>query len=322
MSTDSFIFATTTIDAIIITIGTIGNAISIIVFSRKTFRNNSISTYCIALAIFDSLALIEFITDIGYLAYGVNLADKSDAFCKISFYFSTILNAIQPCILVVFSIDKLFSMKTRSIAILKKKWFQWSIVAGMVVFNVLLYLAMPILLKRREDLPGVYVCDVATIGFLNILMIVYLLESCMIPFIVMSVSSILTIRLLIKSRNSVERSGKLSKERRSRDAKYAISSVTFNVLFFIFKLPLVVYFSLAAFFTYSDAYFLKIATLLFFSNASIGFYVHIVTNSLFRKEFFSFFRFMKYSLETSAATNSRSRINPLMNQMCRDRVKK
>ena len=76
-SDESFIFALTIIEVAVIAIGIIGNVISIIVFSRKTFRNNSISTYCIALAILECLTLFEFINDIFYLRYNAYLFDQS-----------------------------------------------------------------------------------------------------------------------------------------------------------------------------------------------------------------------------------------------------
>jgi hypothetical protein len=181
MSTASFTFAMNTAVAKTAVIGFIGSLVSIIIFSRKTFRNNSISTYCIALSINELLSLFRFTTNISIIAFNVNLADQSDALCKFFIYVPVIYSAVQPGIMVAFSIDKLLSMRMSSIAIIKKKWFQWSIVAGIVLFNILLYLEVPILVKRREVAPGRLVCDQSTIGFLPTLMIVIVLETCLIP---------------------------------------------------------------------------------------------------------------------------------------------
>ena len=233
MSTTSFTFAMNITIAVTITISLIGNLISIIIFSKKTFRNNSISTYCIALSIDEFFALFQFATDIGILAFNVNLIDQSETICKVFSYIFAIYNAVQPCILVAFSVDKLLNMRISPIGIIKKKWFQWSVVVGIVIFNVLLYLELPILVKRREIVPGYIICDQTTVGFLPTLMIVIVLETCIIPFIIMIVSSLLTIRLLIKSRNSIERVGNVAIDRKSRDQKFAVSSVTFNILFLV-----------------------------------------------------------------------------------------
>ena len=144
---------------------------------------------------------------------------------------------------------------------------------------------MPILIKRSEIFPGYFMCDLSTIGFFNVHMIVNLIETAFIPFIVMVITSILTTLLLIKSRNAVRKNGQVSKERKSRDTKYAISSLSFNVLFIILKLPSSIFFTMYAFFSYFDIYFYKIAVITFFLNSSLSFFIHLVTNSLFRREF-------------------------------------
>ena len=316
MSSASFLFGINTAQAITIGIGLIGNLISIIIFSRKTFRNNSISTYCIALSINEFFSLIRFSINIGTIAFNVNLLDQYDILCKGFSYISSIYSAVQPCILVAFSIDKLLSMRTSQIPIIKKKWFQWSVVAAIVLFNLLFYLEMPILVKRREIAPGRFFCDLNTIGFLSTFIILVVLETCLIPFIIMIVSSILTIRLLIKSRNSVARDGNVSKDRKSRDQKYAISSVAFNIMFLVFKSPVMVYYTLFSFYYYYDVYFLNIASFLMFLNSTSFFFVHLVTNSLFRREFLVLIGLVKRNGEISSNTNNRSlalnRITPMI----------
>jgi hypothetical protein len=112
MSAEDFVFVINCIQSIIIAIGIIGNIVSIIVFSRKTFRNNSISTYCISLAIFECLSISELITDVIRVVYNEKITDQNDASCKIIFYIITIMNPIQACLLVAFSVDKLLSMKS------------------------------------------------------------------------------------------------------------------------------------------------------------------------------------------------------------------
>jgi hypothetical protein len=121
MSYEYFTFTVSIIEAAAIAIGFIGNLLSIKVFSRKTFRNNSISTYCIALSIVECLTLFEFINDISYLKYNDFLYNQSEELCKFVYTIAILIGSIQPWIMVAFSLDKLLSMRTRPIAILKKK---------------------------------------------------------------------------------------------------------------------------------------------------------------------------------------------------------
>lgn len=122
----------------------------------------------------------------------------------------------------------------------------------------------------------------------------------------------LTIRQLIKSRNSIERVGNFGKERKSRDAKYAITSLTLNIMFIIFKMPHLVFFVLNAYLAYFDVYFFNISSFLFYFYTSSSFFVHLATNSVFRREFLLLFRFSKGNEAISSNTVSNTnRITPM-----------
>ena len=315
MSAASFSFAMNTTTAVVVAISLLGNLLSIIIFSRKTFRNNSISTYCIALSLNEFLSLFKFITNISVVAFNVAPADQSDAFCRFYYYIFLIYAAVQPGIMVAFSVDKLLSMRTSGIPLLKKKWFQWSVVAGIVLFNMLLYIVQPILIKRREIAPGRFFCDQNAIGFLPTLMIVMTLDSCIIPFILMIASSILTIRVLVKSRNSVAKNGNVSKDRKSRDRKYAVSSVAFNIMFLVFKSPVMVYYIFFSFYNYYDVYFFNIAVFFAYLNPTAFFFIHLVTNSLFRREFLVLIGLVKRNGETSSVNTNTNKLTKALNRV-------
>ena len=300
-------FVSSVLDVVVLSIGLIGNIISIIIFSRKTFRNNSISTYCIALAISECLSIIQLINIIYYFPNNDFLFNLNDTSCKIVHIGIILLSGIPPFIMAAFSVDKLLSMRTNSIAILKKKWFQWSVVAAIVLFNIGFYMYYPILVKRTEIFPGYFLCNGYTIGFYTIHQILVIFEICIIPFAILMITSILTIRQLFKSSNSIERNGKMSKERKSRDRKYAITSVTFNIMFIVLKLPSAFFYILMVLYNYFDAYYFNIANLLFFIISSSSFFVHLVTNSLFRKEFLVLFRLTNRTNESSVISSLKLR---------------
>ena len=121
----------------------------------------------------------------------------------------------------------------------------------------------------------------------------------------MIVSSILTIRMLIRSRNSVERIGSLNKERKTRDTKYAISSLTLNFTFIVLKMPSAIFYTMSAYISYYNLYYYKSSLFLYYLNMSISFFVHFTTNSLFRREFWILFR-LKNSTEIASNTTSRT----------------
>ena len=88
--------------------GVVGNLISALIFSRKTFRNNSIGIYC------RTLALVEMLlTSLQLINQSFTLFATSDVFatvsapCKIILYSNTGVVAISAWMTVVLSIDKL-----------------------------------------------------------------------------------------------------------------------------------------------------------------------------------------------------------------------
>lgn len=127
----------------VILLGLLGNILTVMVFSRPTFRKNSISIYCISLAIFDSHiiydAVIYFIT----LLYNYLVITYSDAACISISYITYGFNSIPTWILIAFSIDKLQSLKKLSTG-MKRPIIHYMIILSIVLFNLLLYIEVPI----------------------------------------------------------------------------------------------------------------------------------------------------------------------------------
>ena len=295
------------VQAIVLGIGIVGHVISIIVFSRKTFRKNSISTYLCALSVFYCFNLPQVINFILLKGFNYNFPALNDAICKFWNYLPEIYSSVPAWILVAFSLDKYLSIRISSKTILNKKWFQLVIVFGIVLFDLCAYMWVPILSKRTESesQPGVFSCGLVSVrGLFSAFMILFALESCAVPFVAMIILSILTIRVLIESRRKVERVGRVDKERKSRDFRYAVSSITLNILFVVLKTPTMIYYLLNAYNLVSNVYFSQIAVLFFNINASDSFIVHLISNSLFRQEFLIMFRLRKRNRVSSNMGNT------------------
>jgi hypothetical protein len=134
MSSD-FIRAIYTADSVVIGLGIAGNIMSFIIFSRKAFKNNSISTYFRAISVIESFTMFQFIVNMGILFANFDISGKSDVFCKLIYYTWPVYDSSAAWILMVFSIDKMLNMSKKPIPIIKKKWFQWSVVAVISMVN-------------------------------------------------------------------------------------------------------------------------------------------------------------------------------------------
>lgn len=65
----------------------VGNALIIFVLTKPIFAKNSISIYCPALAIFDSIVLLRALPDIGiFFNAGLTFAAQSMLLCKLDVY--------------------------------------------------------------------------------------------------------------------------------------------------------------------------------------------------------------------------------------------
>lgn len=293
-------------------IGFIGNVISFLIFSRKTFRKNSISTYCRALAIFDMLIVYQLVIDLASLD-NVYLPYLNDSLCKFYYFATVVVTTVPGWILVTFSLDKTLSMRRNNkIVVLKKKWFQWLVVTLIALINLLIYLEIPIDLKLEPYpfYPNLYYCDWSTLPYFKAIIFLYLFESGLVPFAIMLASSIFTIYMIRKSRRSVERAGKIDTIRRSRDIKYAISSLAFNFLYVTLKIPLIILYILFAYNLSINDYFATVAIFMFFLNSSASFFIHFASNLLFRKEFFIMLRIRKINrIDMSHSNTARTVTN-------------
>ena len=255
-------------------------------FSRKTFKKNSISTYSRALAVADCMVLIQLFQEFYRLTLSTSFINQSDFTCKIHYYVWMQYTSLPGWILAAFSIDKMLNMRTSTPKILKSKLFQWSVVAGIVVFHMLVYSELLISLKIIQI--GInYSCNFQFLDYYNIFNYAELTISGLIPFAIMFVTTIVTIRSLWKSRVSIERIGNADKQRKSRDIKYAVSSVSFNVIFVVFKVPFLIGPLLPNASINSYAYYIvSIGILLYIVNCSLTVFIHFATNSIFRREIF------------------------------------
>ena len=199
------------ITEVVIIIGLIGHFITFIVFSRPTFRKNSIGIYCRALAIFDSNILSHAVMNLIIIINGYSAAFSSDIACKLYAYTLYALGSIPGWILIAFSIDKLLSLR-RVTRTMKRPIIHYSIITAIVLIHITIYIVILIYLKP-VDIPGYGdLCDVSTLSFGNVLNIIYMAESSIIPFVIMFITSIITIKLLCKSRRQVEMVGNLSSQ--------------------------------------------------------------------------------------------------------------
>ena len=132
-----------------------------------------------------------------------------------------------------------------------------------------------------------------------------LFNSTLLPFCFMILFTGVTITRIFKSRVRIFANTNTARIKQ-KDIKFAITTITLCVSFFLLNLPLCVHNLFASEIVFDDVdanLFNTISIFFFYSNFAVVFYVNLLTNSIFRKEFFIFFRLRKESSVAMSASN-------------------
>lgn len=192
---------------------------------------------------------------------------------------------------------------------------QLSIIGGIVLFHMLAYLIVPISINNvatETPIPGTNLtmvswrCTLDDLSFHKVINVFYLVEANFIPFGIMVATNALITRQLFKSRKRVQTNQESRQmiARRNRDLKFGFSSIMLNVMFIILIIPV----SLTYLITIDDfqayiSFFLS-AVLLYYVNFGMPFFVHYLTNSVFRNAFFNVINPQSQSSINTASTNA------------------
>lgn len=298
---------------ILICAGLVGNVISFVVFSRKTFRKNSINIYCRSLMVFNIIYIVvQLISDFGKFA-GVDIYTPSDVLCKLCFYVYVTMPATSGWTLAVFSIDKAASVlqvgrNGKLISMIRNPKFPLFSIATIVLINLLIYVIVPIYLfpvrietsvtNETNETQTSYICNLNTLSFGYIMNVLFLVKSSLLPFLVMLSATMVITKTLYTSRNKVL---SLDKQRQTKDRKFAITSAVFNVLYVIFQLPITFSYLISTPDELTYYLFYVSAVISLNMNFSMPFFVYLVSNSIFRNEFLKLVG-LKSTLRTKSDT--------------------
>jgi hypothetical protein len=196
------------------------------------------------------------------------------------------LDALSPWYLVYISAEKLITIAyPHKRFILKRKKNQIIYLISLYFFNIFYYINIPFSVDifsygessfcqnyKNEEI--IYNMDV-----INCILVPFLL----ITFISMIIiGSILMAKKRVKLNNSVREINRLN-----RDIKFAISLISINFMFILLNLPV----EIVNFFPSFNNYDLNaLLSYVFFLSSALNFYLLLVTNSLFRKQFVLLFQ--------------------------------
>ena len=275
-------------------IGLITNSISFVIFSRKRFQNTIFSTYMRIYLVFEAMNLTLPINKMFELNFGIYFGLMSNFLCKFRKFFGNYNYAITPSILVIISFDRYLSIAyPAKFTFRKKPLFQILISCFIIGFNLCLYIPFWFFYLKEKTLNETYNQTLLVITYECVpptfwVRFINVFQQFLIPFSLMFLFTLLSIRTIFSSRKAASNNSSITK---SRDMKFAVSSITINILFLIFSSPLFTLFLINdysnLFENQSDLYKLIQALFYFLSyfNSTSNFFASYYSNSLFKKEF-------------------------------------
>ena len=307
---------------IVLIMGAVGNVFSFIIFSRNKFRNTSFSLYFRVLAFSDTFTLLYIINDIPNALFGHDLQNRSYFWCKIFRYGLYSIAPVSGWILVVVSLDRMLSIiKPNKFLFMKQTKTQIIICILILVFDLIYYI--PLILykdyQKQTNLSNntselVYKC--VNLEEERIVDWMDLVNSTLLPFLGLAISTTITLNKLFKSRSKtvieIKNTNIQNTKLKKRDIKFAVISVVLNILFFVFNLPVCVYYLVLTYAEMSvvDAnLFFYVTAIWYYLNFGVVFYVNLSANPVFKNELLVFLHLRKYLDKQSSKTQGKSSLN-------------
>jgi hypothetical protein len=303
---------------IIILVGTLANVLAFIIFSRKKFENTLFSTYFRVLLIVDTFGLVYLtLSKYLHLRFNINVRDLNPVLCKLTMPIAYSVPSISAHLTVIISFDRWLSIaKPTALLIRKKRKFQLNVCFIIVLVNFVYngQLFFSYMGRNFESNTNLETCLIYNE---NLLSIMDLINSAILPFTLMFAFTLLTVNAVFVSRNRIRNAvlnpriaainGDLMCQydiSRNRDIRIAINSILLNFIFLFLNAPQSIFFFISKIIfnksNYSTIYIQSALILSYLNHASV-FFINIVVNTQFREELLNWLKEKKSIISKSTA---------------------
>lgn len=192
---------------IVVTIGLIGNSLTICVFGNRKFRKNSSHVYLLCLAINDSLFLIIHFFEDTVRTYRkmneevestfidiLNITNRYQHVCLLINYIRNILRFVSAYVIVAFTLQRLSIVFRPLTTNFKSKKSAWKTVSIIILISFLVNSWVPFLFKI-QSVQDNYQCDIRK-GFQSeyfIIIILYTSLVMLVPILIVLISNSLIV---------------------------------------------------------------------------------------------------------------------------------
>jgi len=295
--------------------GIIGNSLGFLILSRKRFLKLPIRNFMRFLSFIDTFYLLQIIADYLTNTFNMDIRMISASWCKIFTYFNYCLCPMSSWSLVFINVERMISITAPSYLtnLFNKRKFQQILCAIIIFWDLIFYVPYACFndwivsevenSSFNESLSDVtYECTYIDDVYGRVLPLMDLFNSTLIPFIILTCTSIYSIIFIYKSRRRFtsqlhhcddERRIQIhnKKEKLKKDVKFSITLCILNIIFLFYTLPICVT-------NYIDTTdFVYLLTLYwYYASFATNFWIFFLFNSIFRDELLVLLKLRKPSL--------------------------
>lgn len=287
-------------------IGIITNSLSLVIFSRKRFKNTVFATYFRFLTLIDTFIVLLPINKFFELYFNFYIENQSNFFCKLRMFLPYSIKPNSQWIIVAISLDRFISISRPGKFLFRKKTgFQVLACSFMFAFNLIYYsigLTPYLMYNITYDNISNTTINSSKCFFDTPFLFLWMdfLNSAILPFIFITILTILTVKTIIVSRRRSTTTMIIFKKNRKesskfKDIKFTRISIILNVLFLLFNVPFCLYALINQYIfdsidPYLDLLIYVIMLFFHYCNFTSVFFINILSNSIFRDEFFKLFK--------------------------------
>ena len=279
-------------------ISLVGTTLGIMIFSRKKLKKfpmRRVHQWLLATDAF-YVAKIAIQNTFVYTSIG-NLKLLSSFACKFYIYTNFLICPISSWLLVVISAERCIGIVFGNrLKIFENKKFEAFLIALAIIYNILMYIPFLLYQELQQSVTNStdsnetqidYDCEFSSIEQIQAFYLLDMINSTLVPYGIMLVSSIILIVFVIKSRMRVQRLTN-SKEKKSlvKEIRFGMTILLLNFFFFILNLPICV----ANYVDTLSDFMYELIGYIFMMSFCVNFYILVVFNKIIRKEVTAMFK--------------------------------
>jgi hypothetical protein len=297
-----------------IILGTIGNILNFLIFTRRTLLRSSCTLYLIAASIDNILVIYtSLLTRLLAGGFADDVTKISNFTCKLRYYAGYVFFAVSPYFFVLACFDRYCSSSTSAT---RRSWCNKKIAKRLIIAAIILacilYLHMAIFFELKKS--GTYVSCYSRAGAYTLFYgIFYLVIYCLLPSVCMGVLCILTINNIRQQARRITPALATGNDSLRRIDRQMVRMLFLQVLTQLLCVLPFATFSLVALFINTNTtigdFFEQIFILPLFVSYTTSFYVFTLSSRIYRKELMKIIWFWKRAQDETELTIGTVAIN-------------